>query len=57
MDMAAFTRGRLAIRTSLTALDSASEKLLGPWYVSMHGISDDPAPPKFVSKFRLISTP
>ena len=55
--MAAFTRGLLAARTSLMALDSASEKKFGPWKVSEQAKADDPSPPKLMLKFRLISTP
>lgn len=42
---------------SLMARDSASEKAEGPLYVSEHGTSELPTPPKFASKFRLVSTP
>lgn len=42
---------------SLMARDSASEKAEGPLYVSVHGTSELPTPPKFASKFRLVSTP
>ena len=42
---------------SLMARDSASEKAEGPLYVSEQGTSELPTPPKFASKFRLVSTP
>lgn len=57
MDMAAFTRGLFAASTSLIAFDSTSEKKFGPWKVSEQGKADEPSPPKFTLKLRLISTP
>lgn len=39
------------------ARDSASEKAEGPLYVFEHGSLELPMPPKFASKFRLLSTP
>ena len=57
MDTTAFVRPWRLSNMSLMARDSASEKAEGPLYVSEQGTSELPTPPKFASKFRLVSTP